>query len=422
MNADARGYLLGGGAAGRLFREECGPGFRRGTVVGAGDGFVLGSFSGGESGGSVGGVGVFPQFGVRRRVRRYFVFFGRKLVAQLPEAVEIFDGAAVEAFRQSLEAKERGGDIGLSGVAIEVEHQPVGAGLVDVDVDAMGDLGTVEDVWVLMASHGRVEAVGEESGLESIETEHGVLREGDPFDGGAFLGVDGLVGGNGVGDEGGDADAVFDADDGERLGVEGRLAGVLEARTLPSVVRDPLDLPALARLAATRLGGGWHGWGSFMRVGGRSGWMGKRLRGKGMFLGNCCEWGGRRAPLYLSDHVATRDRSRINENHGGQAAKRKDPAAVALGRKGGKKGGPARAAKLTPRQRSESARRAVQARWTKAKQGKDSTPASTSTTDTSDSAVLALLKRIKASNNHNEIRQVSDQLARVIFHKRYAGA
>jgi hypothetical protein len=45
----------------------------------------------------------------------------------------------------------------------------------------------------------------------------------------------------------------------------------------------------------------------------------------------------------------------------------KDPAAVALGRKGGLKGGPARARKLTAEQRSESARKAVQARWEKRK-------------------------------------------------------
>ena len=42
---------------------------------------------------------------------------------------------------------------------------------------------------------------------------------------------------------------------------------------------------------------------------------------------------------------------------------KKDPAAVALGRKGGLKGGPARAAKLTPEQRAESARKAAKARW-----------------------------------------------------------
>jgi len=38
-----------------------------------------------------------------------------------------------------------------------------------------------------------------------------------------------------------------------------------------------------------------------------------------------------------------------------------------LGSKGGKKGGPARAAKMTAEERSESARKAVQARWAKAK-------------------------------------------------------
>ncbi len=41
----------------------------------------------------------------------------------------------------------------------------------------------------------------------------------------------------------------------------------------------------------------------------------------------------------------------------------KNPAAVALGRLGGKKGGAARAATLTPEQRREIARRAAQARW-----------------------------------------------------------
>lgn len=41
----------------------------------------------------------------------------------------------------------------------------------------------------------------------------------------------------------------------------------------------------------------------------------------------------------------------------------KDPAAVELGRRGGLKGGKARAAKLTPAQRSEAARRAARARW-----------------------------------------------------------
>lgn len=45
--------------------------------------------------------------------------------------------------------------------------------------------------------------------------------------------------------------------------------------------------------------------------------------------------------------------------------KEKDPAAVALGRKGGLKGGKARAAKLTPEQRKEIAQKAAAKRWGK---------------------------------------------------------
>jgi hypothetical protein len=41
----------------------------------------------------------------------------------------------------------------------------------------------------------------------------------------------------------------------------------------------------------------------------------------------------------------------------------KDPAAVALGRKGGLKGGPARAKKLSAKKRSEIAKKAAAIRW-----------------------------------------------------------
>jgi hypothetical protein len=46
-------------------------------------------------------------------------------------------------------------------------------------------------------------------------------------------------------------------------------------------------------------------------------------------------------------------------------AKAKNQAAVELGRRGGIKGGAARAAKLTASERSESARKAALARWAK---------------------------------------------------------
>ncbi len=43
----------------------------------------------------------------------------------------------------------------------------------------------------------------------------------------------------------------------------------------------------------------------------------------------------------------------------------KDAAAVELGRRGGLKGGKARAAKLSPERRAEIAKRAAEARWAK---------------------------------------------------------
>jgi hypothetical protein len=47
--------------------------------------------------------------------------------------------------------------------------------------------------------------------------------------------------------------------------------------------------------------------------------------------------------------------------------RKKNPAAVALGRLGGLKGGPGRMAKLSAKRRSEIARNAVLARWNKNK-------------------------------------------------------
>ena len=46
-----------------------------------------------------------------------------------------------------------------------------------------------------------------------------------------------------------------------------------------------------------------------------------------------------------------------------KAADGKDPAAVALGRKGGLKGGKARAASLTPEERKAIAQKAASSRW-----------------------------------------------------------
>ena len=48
---------------------------------------------------------------------------------------------------------------------------------------------------------------------------------------------------------------------------------------------------------------------------------------------------------------------------------KKNPAAVSLGRLGGLKGGKARAAKMTAKERSEAARAAARARWVPTSEG-----------------------------------------------------
>lgn len=57
----------------------------------------------------------------------------------------------------------------------------------------------------------------------------------------------------------------------------------------------------------------------------------------------------------------------INENTEDNPSD-KNPAAVALGRLGGLKGGPARAKKLTKEKRKEIAQKAAKARWNKSNQ------------------------------------------------------
>lgn len=57
------------------------------------------------------------------------------------------------------------------------------------------------------------------------------------------------------------------------------------------------------------------------------------------------------------------DQATDPDNQGDDPYEGKNPAAVALGRLGGQKGGKARAAKLTPAQRSAIAKKGADARW-----------------------------------------------------------
>jgi hypothetical protein len=53
----------------------------------------------------------------------------------------------------------------------------------------------------------------------------------------------------------------------------------------------------------------------------------------------------------------------VGKREDGVSPIEKNPAAVSLGRLGGKKGGPARAAALSQRKRSDIAKKAALARW-----------------------------------------------------------
>jgi hypothetical protein len=138
--------------------------------------------------------------------------------------------------------------------------------------------------------------------------------------------------------------------------------------------------------------------------------------------------------------LKVRARARINES----MARRKNPAAVALSALGAAKGGHARAAKLTPEQRSASARKAVQARWAKIKNGSDyivpknkkmgvqefsesrkgtrkSAPAAP-VFDTSKKALHLCLKRLKSAQDQSEIERLTEELQRIVFDKQYQNA
>jgi hypothetical protein len=108
------------------------------------------------------------------------------------------------------------------------------------------------------------------------------------------------------------------------------------------------------------------------------------------------------------------------------ATKQRSPATIGLAGKRGKKGGPARAGRLTPEQRSENAGKAASARRPKSGNGssgdaRESTPAN-SRLSTSKQALHLCLRRLKNAKDESEIRRLTDELQRIVFHKQYRNA
>lgn len=72
---------------------------------------------------------------------------------------------------------------------------------------------------------------------------------------------------------------------------------------------------------------------------------------------------GTKRPRDLNELAAALVNEAVSEDISAPADDGKDPAAVALGRKGGLKGGKARAAALSPERRKEIAQKAAATRW-----------------------------------------------------------
>ncbi|MBV9508083.1 MAG: hypothetical protein JO323_24080, partial [Acidobacteriia bacterium] len=117
------------------------------------------------------------------------------------EAFEFFKGAAVLAFGLGLVAQKQREAVGLLRDESEAFREAVVAVLLDGDIDAAGQFGGHHVDGSAVEVHGVVEAGAEETGFEARGAEHGLLRESHALDGELFLGVDGLVDGDEIGDE-----------------------------------------------------------------------------------------------------------------------------------------------------------------------------------------------------------------------------
>jgi hypothetical protein len=90
--------------------------------------------------------------------------------------------------------------------------------------------------------------------------------------------------------------------------------------------------------------------------------------------------------------------------------------------------------KRTPEARSDGSRKAVPTRLGKGKRVSEmqNNPAEKPSTrnqienipavDTSDMPLANLLERLRSASNPDEIRQLSEQIERVVFHKQFANA
>ncbi len=116
---------------------------------------------------------------------------------------------------------------GLADEAFETDSEAEAAILGAGDLDVASEVVREEIGGEAIGGDGFIHGGGVEAGFEGGAAEERLLGEGDALDGEQLLGVNGLVGGDGVGAEIFEGIELFEADDGELGGGEAVLTGIL---------------------------------------------------------------------------------------------------------------------------------------------------------------------------------------------------
>jgi hypothetical protein len=149
---------------------------------------------------------------------------GRKLVSEGPDAVEVLDGAPVEALSLYLITEEKQEDIGLLEEAAEALGHGKGAILTPGDLDIVDHVAVRHDERAAIGVERLVQGGGKDAAFDAGAEEERLLGYGDTLESEEFLRVDGLVAGDEVGEKIVDGVGLLDSHDGEVASAEGVLA------------------------------------------------------------------------------------------------------------------------------------------------------------------------------------------------------
>ena len=142
------------------------------------------------------------------------------------EAFELLDGATVHALGLGLIAEEKSERGRGFEEALEAFGKEVVAilGLED-SIIVVDEVGAEADQRPAVGGNALIEADGKQAAMQAFDAKESLLGKGDALDGEELLGVDGLVGGDGVFAKIGDLVDLFETHDGKGGGGETRAYG-----------------------------------------------------------------------------------------------------------------------------------------------------------------------------------------------------